>query len=491
MAITKLPRGGFADSAVTTSKVTDGVIDTAEIPDSEITSAKLADDAVTNAKLANSAITIRGTSVSLGGSHTANIDVDWQTVKTGNTTMVAGQGYFVNTTSSAITMTLPASASRGDTIAIKDYAGTFASNNCTIGRNGHNIQGNAVDSSLETNRATVALVYADSTKGWLFTQESNVGDLQGPLHTEATGGTVTTSGDFKIHTFTGDGNFVVSQLGNAPKGGPSNVDYLVVAGGAGGGNGGTGGGGGGGAGGYRTSFPSPNSNAGAFPISAQTYPITVGAGSDAGSPGPGVAPNGSNSVFSTITSAGGGGGGGGNNCGTVKGANGGSGGGSSAQTPSSPVPMDGGSGNTPPVSPPQGNDGGDGNWGGNFPIAASGGGGGIGGAGGNASTGSGAPTGQPSSAVGGNGGNGSANSITGSSVTYAGGGGGGTKSPYPQGGRGGSGGPGGGGNGNQSQANTPYSGTANTGGGGGGDSAFGNGGPGGSGIVIIRYKYQN
>ena len=385
MAITKLPRGGIADSAVTTSKVTDGVIDTAEIPDSEITSAKLADDAVTNAKLANSAITIRGTSVSLGGSHTANIDVDWQTVKTGNTTMVAGQGYFVNTTSGAVTMTLPASASRGDAVAIKDYAGTFASNDCIIGRNGHNIQGIANNSALSTNRATVVLVYADSTKGWLFTQESNVGDLKGPVHTEATGGTVTTSGDFKIHTFTGDGNFVVSQIGNAPKGGPANVDYLVVAGGAGGGNGGTGGGGGGGAGGYRTTFPSPSCNAGAFPVSVQTYPITVGAGSDAGSPGPGVAPNGSNSVFSTITSAGGGGGGGGNACGTVKGANGGSGGGSSAQTPSSPVPMDGGSGNTPPVSPSQGNDGGDGNWGGNFPIASSGGGGGIGGAGGNAS----------------------------------------------------------------------------------------------------------
>ena len=70
MAITKLPRGGFADSAVTSAKVADTAIGTDEIPDNEITSAKLADDAVTNAKLANSAITIRGTSVSLGGSHT-------------------------------------------------------------------------------------------------------------------------------------------------------------------------------------------------------------------------------------------------------------------------------------------------------------------------------------------------------------------------------------------------------------------------------------
>ena len=59
----------------------------------------------------------------------------------------------------------------------------------------------------------------------------------------ATGGTVTTSGNYKIHTFTGTGAFVVSDAGN--QGG---VDYLVVAGGGGGGGGY---GGGGGAGGYR------------------------------------------------------------------------------------------------------------------------------------------------------------------------------------------------------------------------------------------------
>jgi hypothetical protein len=92
-----------------------------------------------------------------------------------------------------------------------------------------------------------------------------VGDLQQALFTSATGGTVTTSGDFKIHTFTGDGCFVVSQFRKSyvPTGGPSNVDYLVVAGG---GSGGGCIGGGGGAGGHRTTFPSPGCNAGAFPI---------------------------------------------------------------------------------------------------------------------------------------------------------------------------------------------------------------------------------
>ena len=99
---------------------------------------------------------------------------------------------------------------------------------------------------------------------------------------------------FKIHSFTGDADFVVSQVGNII-GGPGNVDYLVIAGG---GSGGGGRGGGGGAGGFRTTFPSPGCNAGAFPISATTYPITVGGG--------GSGSSGSNSVFSTITSAGGG-----------------------------------------------------------------------------------------------------------------------------------------------------------------------------------------
>jgi hypothetical protein len=127
-------------------------------------------------------------------------------------TAVAGEGYFINTTSGVITVTLPASASIGDQIAIKDYAGTFATNNLTIARNGHNIQGVANNSLISTNRASLVLVYVDATKGWLFTDEHNVADLQASLFYTATGGTVTTSGDFKIHSFTGDGCFVVSTI---------------------------------------------------------------------------------------------------------------------------------------------------------------------------------------------------------------------------------------------------------------------------------------
>ena len=133
--------------------------------------------------------------------------IDWQsTVKTGDFTAVSGEGYFVNTTSGAITATLPASPSAGAIVAFKDYAATFATNNLTVGRNSSNIQGNANDSLLSTNRASVVLVYVDATKGWLYVQESNVSDF-GPSYISATGGTITTSGDYKIHTFTSRGNF--------------------------------------------------------------------------------------------------------------------------------------------------------------------------------------------------------------------------------------------------------------------------------------------
>ena len=474
MAITKLPRNAIADDAINDSKIEDGTVAITEVSGT-ITNAKLKDGDIANAKLSNSTFTVRGTSRALGDTFTIGVDVDWQSVVTGDTTMVASLGYFVDTSSSSITMTLPSSASAGDIIAIKDYAGTFATNKCIIARNGHNIQGVANNSDLDTNRASVVLVYVDSTKGWLYTNEHNVADLQSPNFTQATGGTITTSGDFKIHTFTGDGCFVVSQLGNSPAvptGGPTNVDYLVIAGGAGGGCAGGGGAGGGGAGGHRTTFPSPSCNAGAFPVTTQTYPITVGGGGT-GSPNSG-ATSGSNSVFSTITSAGGGGAGGG----SADAQNGGSGGGAQGRGPKS-----GGTGNTPPVSPSQGNNGGAAPQ----PDCTGAGGGGAAAVGAN---------GGPRSTTA-PGGNGSANSITGSSVTRAGGGGAGQGGSAPQGGAGGTGGSGGGGRGGQDNT-TSVAGTANTGGGGGGGanpaasgpSGFDNGRDGGKGIVIIRYKFQ-
>jgi hypothetical protein len=436
----------------------------------------------------------------------ANLFVSWQSVITADgsttTTGVAGRGYFINTTSAAHTFTLPTIATAGDTISIKDYAGTFASNKLTIERNGHKIQGVDNNSLIGTNRASVTLVYIDGTRGWEFVKESNVSDLQGPLFTSATGGTITTDGDYKVHSFTGDGCFVVSTLGNSPvvpTGGPSNVDYLVVAGGGGGG---MDSGGGGGAGGLRIS-----SN---FPITTTSYSITVGAGGAGRTANNwGHGSNGSNSIFSTITSAGGGGGGSNTTTPALPrspnnaGAAGGSGGGHGAAIPG---PSTKASGNTPPVSPSQGNPGGGGS-GNAAPNYAGGGGGGSGTAGSNSSPTNGGAGGSgtdvtpifgaaPKAFYITNGPNAGASSPG----VFAGGGGGGVGSncqvfPGSPPSLAGSGGTGGGGNGVVPSLPAAPGGTGveNTGGGGGG-AGFTPGGytsrQGGKGIVLIRYKFQ-
>ena len=92
----------------------------------------------------------------------------WQAIATTAATMSAGYGYFVNTTSGAITMTLPSSPSLGDEVSIIDYAGTFDSNNLTVGRNSQPIMGTAADLTVSTERAAFTLVYVDSTQGWLL-----------------------------------------------------------------------------------------------------------------------------------------------------------------------------------------------------------------------------------------------------------------------------------------------------------------------------------
>ena len=93
---------------------------------------------------------------------------DWQAVKTSGFTAVGGEGYFCNTTSAAFTVTLPSSPSIGDEVAIVDYAGTFDSNNLTVGRNSKNIQGSASDLTVATERAGFTLVFTDNTQGWLI-----------------------------------------------------------------------------------------------------------------------------------------------------------------------------------------------------------------------------------------------------------------------------------------------------------------------------------
>ena len=191
-------------------------------------------------------ITNNGTAAGFGATGAASWDT---TVKTASFTGVAGVGYFVNTTSGAITVTLPASPAAGAVVAVKDYANTFDTNNVILARNGSNIGGDALDATLSTEGLAVTLVYVDATQGWLVTDSGLQSEAPGPQFIAATGGTITTSGNFKIHTFTGPGTFCVSNGGNS--GGSNTVDYLVVAGGGGGGADGYAGGGG--AGGYRES----------------------------------------------------------------------------------------------------------------------------------------------------------------------------------------------------------------------------------------------
>ena len=411
---------------------------------------------------AGATITNNGTQTGFGRTGT----VDWQTtIKTSTFTAASGEGYFVDTNGGAVTVNLPAGVA-GAIIAIKDYRNTFDTNAVTLTPNGSDkIGGTASSQLLDTEGQSVTIVFIDSTRGWLVVNDGVQSSIGSGLIT-ATGGTVTESGDCKIHTFTGPGSFVVCKA--AVSAANNLVSYMVVAGGGGSGRSY---GGGGGAGGFRETkspvtpytaspldgYPTPGNR---ITVSAQSYPITVGGGGAKATPTV-KAGSGGNSSFSTITSAGGGGAGSYSNPQPATGVDGGSGGGGADGATA------GGTGNTPPVTPSQGNDGGDGH-----APGRAGGGGGATAVGANAS-GSGA----------GAGGAGATTSITGTPTAYAGGGGGyGNEGPA-------AGGAGGGGAG----GNPGVAGTDNTGGGSGGTGTTPNcdmTSLGGSGIVVIRYKFK-
>ena len=262
---------------------------------------------------------------------------------------------------------------------------------------------------------------------------------------EATGGTTTIVGSYTYHTFTSDGNFVVS---NASK----SIEFLLVAGGGGGGRGN--GGGGGGAGGAIDSTTTINPN---------TYSVVIGTGGAGGTSNPVLGANGLNSTFNGNTAiAGGGGGGNGNSAGSSVGTAGGSGGGGTGTT--SPNGFAGGAGTAG-----QGNAGGQGRHTGGSYIGG-GGGGGKGGAGTDAQV----------AAVPGIGGVGINWKSLG--TFYAAGGGGGAHAV----GAGGIGGSSIGGNGGTLNQ-TGFAAVASTGSGGGGGGNGYNGGAGSAGILIIRY----
>ena len=342
------------------------------------------------------------------GAVTLETGTDWQaTPKTADFTAVAGEGYFVDTTSTAITVTLPSSPSSGDEVNLVDYAGTADTNNITI-TSSDNINGASDDVLINYERGGVSMVYVNATQGWIAYNAAN-------------------------------------ETAHALVPPSISVDYLVVAGGGGSSLGG------GGAGGYKSgSFDASGNN---------PYTVTIGAGGagttiigGGGSQSFGAEYRGVNGVNTTVTGSGlttisaTGGGGGGNltknfdrSTGPADpskyGSDGGSGGGGATHDLRQGL---GGSGIVG-----QGNDGGNGS-------PDSGGGGGGGGA-------SSAGVTSTTANAGGNGGNGLTTTITGTSTSFCGGGGG-----KGRGSGDGTGGTGGGG-----AADSP--GTANTGGGAGGN----------------------
>jgi len=266
------------------------------------TGVQLGDSGDTITIPAGATINNQGTATNFGATGSAS----WTTtVKTADFTAVAGEGYFVNTTSGSKTVTLPAGVA-GAVVAFKDYADTFDTNALVLTANGSDkIGGSTDDKRLSTEGIAATLIFIDSTKGWLVTDDG-LQSTVGPLTYSA--------------------------------------DILVIAGGGGGGANG----GGGGAGGYRTS--TQNLRIGS------AYTITVG---DGGAAGAGAASNngvaGSDSSISgtgltTITSAGGGFGGANDKDGGAGGSGGGGGntGGFKA----------GGAGDTPATTPAQGFQGG-------------------------------------------------------------------------------------------------------------------------------------
>ena len=265
-----------------------------------------------------------GVTIANAGTATGFGGISWQSVVTGSTmTAVAGEGYPIDTTSNACTVTLPA-GSVGDVVELVDYAGTWDTNAVTLAADGsENIEGATDDRLLEKERLGVRVVYVDATQGWMAVTAANEG-------TQAIGAA-------------------------------ADIEWLVIAGGGGGaGNHYSGGGG---AGGYRTNFGGTKLTL----TKGNQYTATIGAGgsSNATANGsPGVDSSLAGTGITTITSTGGGYGGE-----SAVGGDGGSGGGGGSS------PNAGGSGNTPSTTPSQGNDGGTASQGG-------GGGGGIGGAGG-------------------------------------------------------------------------------------------------------------
>ena len=141
-------------------------IDTAGIADDAVTAAKIDDNAVGVAAL-NLSDGTAGQFLKTDGAGTisfADAALQWSVI-TSSQTAAANRGYFVNTSGGAVTLTLPASPTIGDTVRVADLDNA-ATNNITIARNGNNIMGSADDLLVATDNSALGLVYSDASNGW-------------------------------------------------------------------------------------------------------------------------------------------------------------------------------------------------------------------------------------------------------------------------------------------------------------------------------------
>ena len=141
--------------------------------------------------------------------------ISWQTIETGSTmTAVAGNGYWVDTTSNACTITLPASASVGDTIIFTDYARNWGTNGITIDSNGLNYQSKDDTFTVEygTDGMSLAITYMNATQGWVPTIDEAVTDVPIKLNTEGIFGFGSTGSDVSLTNLVSNAGVVATDV---------------------------------------------------------------------------------------------------------------------------------------------------------------------------------------------------------------------------------------------------------------------------------------
>ena len=179
MAVDSVATASIVNDAVNADKLASNSVVTASIVDSTgsdgVTTSKLANDCVTADKLASNAVvtaSVVDANITLGKLSTAvqgrlGLELDSATAKTAAFNAAAGKKYYVDTTSSPITATLPASPTVGDNIQFIDLAGTFETNNLTLGRNGKKVLRAAEDGVIDQNNFGLIWEFTGDTHGWL------------------------------------------------------------------------------------------------------------------------------------------------------------------------------------------------------------------------------------------------------------------------------------------------------------------------------------